>query len=122
MKPTGYWQPSYQHDPPTLATKPAVVWENDSHSLTVGYVLWLVGFTGAHRFYYGKPISGVVWFLTFGLLGIGWLIDAFLLPAMDRAADYRYVTGDHNYSLAWLLLILGSPAVGKGVVVVARFR
>jgi TM2 domain-containing membrane protein YozV len=39
------------------------------------------GFTGAHRFYYGKPVTGTIWFFTFGLLGIGWLIDVFLIPA-----------------------------------------
>ena len=28
----------------------------DTHSLAVGYVLWIFGFTGAHRFYFGNPI------------------------------------------------------------------
>lgn len=45
---------------------------SDTHSLTVGYLFWLVGFSGAHRFYYGKPLTRVLWFFTFGLLGIGW--------------------------------------------------
>jgi TM2 domain-containing membrane protein YozV len=76
----------------------------DTHSKTVGYLLWLFGFTGSHRFYYGKPFSGALWFFTLGLLGIGWLIDLFLIPAMDREADLRYVTGPIDYSLAWLLL------------------
>jgi hypothetical protein len=26
----------------------------DTHSKTVGYLLWIFGFTGAHRFYLGK--------------------------------------------------------------------
>jgi TM2 domain-containing membrane protein YozV len=63
----------------------------DTHLKTVGYILWLFGFTGAHRFYYGKPISGTIWFLTLGLLLVGWLIDLFLIPGMDRQADRRYV-------------------------------
>ena len=42
------------------------------HSITIGYILWIFGFTGSHRFYYGRPISGSIWFLTLGLLGIGW--------------------------------------------------
>lgn len=96
-----------QIPPPKLPLRKAVMWENDSHSLTVGYLLWLIGFTGAHRFYYGRPITGLLWFFTFGLLGIGWLIDAFLLPTMDRQADYRFVSGNQDYGLAWLLLILG---------------
>jgi TM2 domain-containing membrane protein YozV len=77
---------------------------NDTHSKVIGYVTWLVGFTGSHRFYYGKPISGTIWFFTLGLLGIGWLIDLFLIPSMDRAADRRFQAGPIDYSLAWILL------------------
>jgi TM2 domain-containing membrane protein YozV len=77
---------------------------NDTHSKLIGYVLWIFGFTGAHRFYYGKPISGTLWFFTFGLLGIGWLIDVFLIPSMDREADFRFQAGPVDYSVSWILL------------------
>ena len=77
---------------------------NDTHSKTIGYILWVFGFTGSHRFYYGKPVSGTLWFFTLGLLGIGWLIDVFLIPAMDREADLRFRAGRVNYSIAWVLL------------------
>lgn len=76
----------------------------DTHAKTIGYLLWLFGFTGAHRFYYGRPVTGTIWFFTLGLLGIGWLIDLFLIPSMDRAADRRFAAGRFNYSLAWVLL------------------
>ncbi|MBX3685933.1 MAG: TM2 domain-containing protein [Rhodocyclaceae bacterium] len=76
----------------------------DTHSKTIGYIVWIFGFTGAHRFYYGKPVTGTIWFFTLGLLGIGWLIDFFLIPAMDRQADLRFRAGAVNYSVAWLLL------------------
>lgn len=76
----------------------------DTHSKLLGYLLWLFGFLGAHRFYYGKPVTGTIWFFTLGLLGIGWLIDLLLIPAMDRQADLRFQAGPINYSLAWLLL------------------
>ncbi len=76
----------------------------DTHSKTIGYLLWIFGFTGSHRFYYGKPITGTIWFFTLGLLGIGWLIDLFLIPAMDRQADFRFRNGPVNYSVAWILL------------------
>jgi TM2 domain-containing membrane protein YozV len=75
-----------------------------THSRTIGYLLWIFGFTGAHRFYFGKPISGAIWFFTFGLLGIGWLIDLFLIPSMDRQADARFAFGPCDYSVAWILL------------------
>ena len=77
---------------------------NDSHSLTVGYILWLFGFTGAHRLYYGKKWTGMLWFLTFGLLGVGWLLDLLLMPAMERDAEQRYATGRFDYTIAWVLL------------------
>jgi len=76
----------------------------DTHSKMIGYLLWIFGFTGAHRFYYGKPISGAIWFFTLGLLGIGWLIDLFLIPGMDRSADFRFKFGAYDYSVAWILL------------------
>ena len=76
----------------------------DTHHKAIGYILWLFGFTGSHRFYYGKPISGTIYFLTLGLLGIGWLIDLFLIPAMDRQANLRFVPGNFDYTVAWILL------------------
>ena len=79
-------------------------WEHSTHTLLLGYLLWLFGFTGAHRFYYGKQITGTIWFLTLGLLGIGWLIDLVLIPRMERQADLRYVRGPLNYDVAWILL------------------
>ncbi|MFA5515218.1 MAG: TM2 domain-containing protein [Desulfuromonadales bacterium] len=76
----------------------------NTHSMAMGYLLWLFGFTGAHRFYFGRPVTGTIWFLTLGLLGIGWLIDLFLIPAMDRTADLRYRSGPIDYNIAWILL------------------
>lgn len=77
---------------------------NDTHSVFFGYILWIFGFTGSHRFYYGKPVSGTIYFFTLGLLGIGWLIDLFLIPGMDRRADRKYIEGPVDYNIAWILL------------------
>ena len=77
---------------------------NDTHLKTIGYILWLFGFTGAHRFYYGKPVSGTIYFFTFGLLFIGWIVDLFLIPSMDRQADLRFRAGRIDYTVAWILL------------------
>ena len=76
----------------------------NSHSIVIGYILWIFGFFGAHRFYYGRPISGIIWLLTLGLFFIGWIVDLFLIPGMDRSADRRYLNGDINYNLSWVLL------------------
>ena len=77
---------------------------NDTHSLAIGYLLWLLGFTGAHRFYFGKPVSGTIWFFTLGLLGIGWVIDLFLMPSLERSAESRYADGRLSYTVSWILL------------------
>ena len=78
--------------------------EQETHSVTVGYIVWIVGFLGAHRFYFGHRITGTIWFFTGGLLLIGWLIDLFLIPGMHRKADSRYRSGSLDYTLAWILL------------------
>lgn len=75
----------------------------NTHSVVLGYVLWIFGFTGAHRFYYGKKATGLLWFFTLGLLGVGWLIDLFLIPSMDREAERRYAAGPYDYNVSWLL-------------------
>lgn len=83
----------------------AAAFPRDTHSLAIGYLCWVFGFLGMHRFYYGKPITGTIWFFTLGLLGIGWLIDAFLIPSMNARAERRYVPGRLDYNIAWILLV-----------------
>jgi len=75
-----------------------------THSIVVGYLLWIFGFLGAHRFYYGKQVTGTIYFFTLGLLFIGWIIDLFLIPAMNREADIRYHAGEIDFNVSWLLL------------------
>lgn len=75
-----------------------------THSLFIGYLLWIFGFLGAHRFYYGKPISGTLYFFTLGLFFIGWIVDLFLIPGMERDAEIRFNEGEIDYNIAWLLL------------------
>ena len=58
----------------------------------IAYLLWalcLVGVSGIHRFYLGRPGTGVLWLLTLGLVGIGNLIDLFTIPSMVRAKKAR---------------------------------
>jgi TM2 domain-containing membrane protein YozV len=78
--------------------------EGDTHRKAIGYILWIFGFLGAHRFYYGKPVTGTIYFFTLGLLLIGWIVDLFLIPSMDREADLRFRTGRYDYNVAWVLL------------------
>lgn len=80
----------------------------EKKSLVVAYVLWFfLGYVGAHRFYLGRPLSGllmlalsaVVFTLTlvsFGflgflwfLVGLWWLIDALLIPGIVAGRNTR---------------------------------
>ena len=79
----------------------------DTHSKVIGYILWILGFMGAHRFYYGRPISGTIYFFTLGLLLIGWVVDLFLIPALEEEASRLFVPGSLVNTASWLLLFLG---------------
>jgi TM2 domain-containing membrane protein YozV len=80
-----------------------------THSKTIGYLLWIFGFTGAHRFYFGRPVTGTIWLLTGGLLLVGWIVDLFFIPWMERTAAQRYATGKIDYSVAWILQTFLGP-------------
>ena len=80
------------------------MYDTNTHSKAMGYLLWLFGFTGAHRFYYGRPLTGLLWFFTLGLFGIGWVVDLFLIPGMDRRADQVFKEGPYDYDFLWLVL------------------
>ena len=56
----------------------------------VAYLLWLAGLffaCGLHRFYLGKPYTGLRWLGTLGLLGIGQITDLFRLRKMIAKAN-----------------------------------
>ncbi len=78
--------------------------QDPTHSKLIGYLLWIFGFTGSHRFYFGKPVTGTIWFFTLGLLGVGWLIDVFLISSMRRSASLRFRAGQIDFNIAWVLL------------------
>ena len=53
-------------------------------------MLWLIGgfgILGLHRFYTGNVVSGLIWFLTGGVAGIGAFVDLFLIPGLVRDAN-----------------------------------
>ena len=95
-------------------TEQPMLESDKTHSVLMGYLLWIFGFIGAHRFYYGRQVTGVIWFFTLGLLFVGWIIDLLLIPSMSREADRRFVFGDIDYNLTWILLtFLGAFGVHR---------
>lgn len=56
----------------TMGIKPKNKW--------VAFLLCLfAGYLGAHKFYEGKILLGIVYIVTCGFLGVGWLIDLLTL-------------------------------------------
>lgn len=72
--------------------------------VVTSYLLWLLmfaGCSGAHRIYNGKIATGILWFCTWGLFGIGQLIDLALIPGMVQERQLRLMaqSGAFNPSL-----------------------
>ncbi|PZD74834.1 hypothetical protein C1752_00970 [Acaryochloris thomasi RCC1774] len=62
-----------------------MVTQNQDVSMQRAYLLCglgVFGLCGLHRFYLGKPVSGAVWLLTFGLFGMGQWVDLALIPSI----------------------------------------
>jgi len=47
------------------------------------------GLLGAHHFYLERPIWGRLYSSTFGLAGIGWLVDLVRMPCLVRETNAR---------------------------------
>lgn len=82
-------------------------------SLQTAYILWvpsLFGFAGLHRFYLGKIGTGVLYFITGGLFGIGTIYDLFSMPRIVRDARLsRLPYSDEALSGEWTVLLGGKP-------------
>lgn len=69
-------------------TKDSALSAESVGNTAVSYAFWaagLFGFCGLHRFYNGKIASGLLWMTTFGLFGVGQLIDLAYIPEMAEA-------------------------------------
>jgi hypothetical protein len=59
-------------------------------ALLLAYSLWLtLGWAGAHRFYAGRWVTGLLYACSFGLFGLGWAADMFLLFDLFAKADHE---------------------------------
>ncbi|AHC14452.1 TM2 domain protein [Salinispira pacifica] len=52
-------------------------------------MLGFLGPAGIHRFYLGKPVSGLFYLFTYGFFGLGTIIDLFKMPRMVEEANRR---------------------------------
>lgn len=85
------------------AAEPPVAPDEQPYSAGLGYGLWcagLVGACGIHRFYVGKIGTGLLWLLTFGLLGVGQLVDLFRMKSLVKDANIREGRVPHPLQVA----------------------
>lgn len=62
------------------------------NNINKSYLLWMLGFlgfSGVHRLYNRKVFTGVLWFVTFGLFGVGQFVDLFIIPRMVEEYNAR---------------------------------
>jgi hypothetical protein len=62
----------------------------ERRSVGLTYLFWamgLFGLNGIHRFYCRKPVSGGIWLMSLGLVGIGQVVDLFLIPSLVEEAN-----------------------------------
>lgn len=60
--------------------QPVVVQHGKQKSKWLAFILcFFFGTFGVHRFYEGKVGTGILWLFTFGMFGIGWLVDLIII-------------------------------------------
>ena len=65
-------------------------WAMEHKSTLAAYLLWFFfGLLGIHRFYLGHTGWGIAYLLTGGFIGIGWLVDLFMIPAYVVNYNHR---------------------------------
>lgn len=93
-----------QPTPPTPGPAPTTVYVNTTtagpplppKSAGVAYLMMLfglIGICGIQHFYLGKVGRGILWLLTWGLFGVGSIIDLFTLPSQTRTVNARRAVG-----------------------------
>lgn len=85
-------------------------------TLLTAYLLWLppLGLLGFHRFYLGRTSVGLLYSLTLGFFGLGWLADLFLMPDMVRRSRHTGAAfaADEGEALGTAYLLWVIPWLG----------
>jgi TM2 domain-containing membrane protein YozV len=82
----------------------------------VAYLCWLPGLClvcGLHRLYCGKVFTGVLWFFTIGLCGVGQILDFFLIPDMVMKSNLMLLAGTRNTNTNVVNVHVNTGSSGK---------
>ena len=75
-------------------------------SVCVAYVLAVcLGMFGVHHFYLGRKWYGVMYLCTFGLFGVGYVVDLFRLARLVRDANIRRIDEEEDRTLMDLYVL-----------------
>lgn len=95
--------------------RPEITTEKPTANIFVAYALWglgLFGFSGVHRFYLGKPVTGFIWLFSYGFLFLGQICDLFLIPSMVKG-DYTYTRRISQLNNSLPLVKIGQMLLSK---------
>ena len=93
-------QPDYQAVP--FSSGPQFSGKNKSAALLLCFFL---GYLGVHLFYVGRWKKGLLYLLTGGIFGIGWLIDIFVIGA-NKFKDSKDLPLTGKSKGAWLIILI----------------
>jgi len=92
----------------TAAAQQMMRYDANKKTALIAYLLWFfAGYLGAHRFYLGRIVSGLIMLVLFilscvgmvilvgfiglAVIGLWWLIDGFLIPGMISDANNKLI-------------------------------
>lgn len=89
----GFWIYVYYH---TMSKKANKNIEDKQCYIWEAYIFTFspLGILGAHHFYLGRIVNGILYFFTFGCFGLGWIIDWFRIPTLVKRTNQSRLLGD----------------------------
>ncbi|RDD45937.1 TM2 domain-containing protein [Trichoplax sp. H2] len=82
---------------------PEAIHKKQIKHLDDAYLTWVLGILGAHHFYLGDTFFGIAYLCTFGMGGVGWLVDFFRMPILVKRANDENPSPEKKLDDAYIL-------------------